>query len=151
LQHRIRRGRPSDRFLFAGYMRGDLTAPDASESTRIGRHRIELQPLQDCVSKSGSNSRAVSTLVRLPWSGKSRVMPDKTKECLLQTRSKRSQQSENWPSCILVNTCLTCEHMEIIRKSIQATDTCSYSHLGGRALHPPHERGIRGNKLRKRE
>jgi len=41
--------------------------------------------------------------------------------------------------------------MEIIRKSILATDTCSDSHLGGRALHPPHERGLGGNKLRKRE
>ena len=30
-------------------------------------------------------------------------------------------------------------------------DTCSYSHLGGQALHPPQERGICGNKLRKQE
>jgi len=78
-------------------------------------------------------------------------MPDKTKERLLQPKSKRSQQYEDWPSSILGNNCLTCEHMEIIRKSILATDTCSYSHLAGRALHPPHERGICGNKLRKRE
>jgi len=47
LQHRMCRGHSSDRFLFAGYMRGDLRAPDASESIRIERHRIELQPLQD--------------------------------------------------------------------------------------------------------
>jgi len=78
-------------------------------------------------------------------------MPDKTKECLLQTKSKRSQQYEDWPFSILANNCLTCEHMVIIRKTILATDTCSYSHLGGRALHPPRERGILGNKLRKRE
>jgi len=78
-------------------------------------------------------------------------MLDKTKGCLLQTKSKRSQHYEDWPSSILANNCLTCEHMEIIRKSILATDTCSYSHLGGWALLPPHERGIRGNKLRKRE
>jgi len=78
-------------------------------------------------------------------------MPDKTKGCLLQTRSKRSQQYEDWPSSILANNRLTGEHMEIIRKSILATDTCSYSHLGGRAVYPPHERGIDGNKLRKRE
>jgi len=69
----------------------------------------------------------------------------------MQTRSQWSQQYEDWPSSILVNNCLTCEHMEIIRKSILATDTCLYSHLCGRALHPPHERGIRGNKLRKRD
>jgi len=78
-------------------------------------------------------------------------MPDKTKGCLLQTKSKRSQHYEDWPSSILANNCLPCEHMEIIRKSIVATDTCSYSHLRVRALHPPYERGIRGNKLRKRE
>jgi len=39
--------------MFAGYMRGDLRAPDASESILIGRHRIELQPLLVWVSKSG--------------------------------------------------------------------------------------------------
>jgi len=76
-------------------------------------------------------------------------MPDKTKECLLQTKLERSQQYEDWPSSILANNFLTWEHMEIIHKSILAMDTCSYSHLGGRALHPPHERGMRGNKLRK--
>jgi len=50
----MRRGRPSDRFQFAGYMRGDRTAPDASESISIGQHRTELQPLQEWVSESGS-------------------------------------------------------------------------------------------------
>ena len=78
-------------------------------------------------------------------------MPVRTSECFLQTMSKWSQQYKDWPSSIPANNCLTCEPMEIIRKIYLATDTCSYSHLGGRALHPPHERGIRGNKLRKRE
>ena len=39
----LRRGRPSHRFLFAAYMRGDLRAPYASESNSIGRRRIKLQ------------------------------------------------------------------------------------------------------------
>ena len=40
-------------FLFAGYMRGDLRAPNASGSISIGRHRTELQPLQKWVLESG--------------------------------------------------------------------------------------------------
>jgi len=51
--HRIRRGRPSDRFLLAGYMTGALRAPPASESIPIGRHRTKLHLLQGWVSKDG--------------------------------------------------------------------------------------------------
>ena len=53
LQHRISRGRPSDRFLFAGYMRGELRASNAGGSISIGQHRTELQPLQKWVSERG--------------------------------------------------------------------------------------------------
>ena len=35
--------RLSNRFLLAGYMRGDLRVPDASGSNSIGRRRIKLQ------------------------------------------------------------------------------------------------------------
>jgi len=52
-EHRICCGRPTDRFLLAGYMRGDLGGPDLSESIWIGRHRTELQPLQEWVLKRG--------------------------------------------------------------------------------------------------
>jgi len=45
-------------------------------------------------------------------------MADKTSECFLQARFKRSQQSEDWPSSVLANNRLTYEHIEIIPKSI---------------------------------
>ena len=45
-------------------------------------------------------------------------MPVKTSECFLPTMAKRSQQYEDWPYRIPANNCLTCEHIEIIRKSI---------------------------------
>jgi len=45
-------------------------------------------------------------------------MPVTTRECLLQTISRRSQQYEDWPAYIPANNCLTWEHLEIIHKSI---------------------------------
>ena len=42
----------------------------------------------------------------------------KTKEYLLQTKSKKIQQYEDWPSSMPANNGLTCEDMEIICKSM---------------------------------
>ena len=54
MQHGILHGPSSNRFLFAGDMRGDLKAPDANESISIRYHHTELQPLQEWVSDDGS-------------------------------------------------------------------------------------------------
>ena len=46
-------------------------------------------------------------------------MPVKTKEWLLQTKSKRRKRYGDRPDSIPANNCLTCEDMKILGKSIQ--------------------------------
>ena len=77
----------------------------------------------------------------------SRIMPEwLRRECILQSKTQRSQQCGDWPSSAqrIIDWH---ENSWRLFVTLFATDKCSYSHREGRASHLFVARGIRGNKL----
>ena len=77
----------------------------------------------------------------------SRIMPEQLRrECILQFKTQRSQQYEDWPSSAqrIIDW-----HEDSWRLflTLFARDKCLYSHWKRRASHPFVARGIHGNNL----